>query len=783
MLLAATVLFAALAGFDPDSNSYAESPDESSVYESADRQMLLFALNRGEALLVDGVLYDRSGMYRNGAPTQPLYTLADYRWIRAITDDGQFAVLSGTWSLTIAGIGVHRRYHAKDLYEDISVVPRPTDVTWYPWIGGEKFHNHGRRYYLETLEGRLFVFDLTTGAILAVSGDIRPNFSAEVTFVDGAVQRLNRFHKCDSIFSLLQDTQGDSDLGVTGFIPDPAATDPSRQLIIAIPFEKIVTLERVEGDGHSAVFEVATTDGGRTRLAIESFYSYCGKDESDSRAVVSIDRLRRIANLNVVAPVTMPGEKSPEAMREYLEFYKGAGDVTHWTPVAKEGYALFEYRAFTAAAAKGDLDRIREFVALGANPAYYLNYKESPLTVALRKTQFAAAEYMLQAAPRLRFEDDDPVLLEAVKALVEHGTDPSLPTVVRLLVEKDANPNVENRDGETPLTMLVAAGNDELLGILLDKGVDANFKTPLHLAKTPAAVVILTRHGADPNREIRPGVTLFYEKVQQRNPDPAVLEALLQAGADPKRHPQNASTAWDIAIGRKDAALVDLLAKNGVDVNTAEVSGGNPLFTSLKSGDLVMAEALLRNGADANIPDQFGRRPLASAQTAEAVELLVRYDADPNATVELSWTPLEKAMIAEEVEIIEALLQAGADPNLRRDKFGTPLGDAAKFGRLEQVQLLLRYGADPDAPQVHGQRPLHMAATRSSEVVRLLLDAGADPNAVDDNGQTPLDHVCPIFSARYDKAPADHILPEMQRSFELLSKVTKNARSIEECRK
>ena len=65
----------------------------------------------------------------------------------------------------------------------------------------------------------------------------------------------------------------------------------------------------------------------------------------------------------------------------------------------------------------------------------------------------------------------------------------------------------------------------------------------------------------------------------------------------------------------------------------------------------------------------------------------------------------------------------------------------------------------------------------------LLLDAGADPNAVDDNGQTPLDHVCPIFSARYDKAPADHILPEMQRSFELLSKVTKNARSIEECRK
>jgi transcriptional regulator with XRE-family HTH domain len=69
----------------------------------------------------------------------------------------------------------------------------------------------------------------------------------------------------------------------------------------------------------------------------------------------------------------------------------------------------------------------------------------------------------------------------------------------------------------------------------------------------------------------------------------------------------------------------------------------------------------------------------------------------------------------------------------------TPLVSAVRSGDLAAVKAMLAAGADPNAPDAHGERPLHAAT--SDEIVRLLADHGADPSAESGEGLTPLE-VC-----------------------------------------
>jgi ankyrin repeat protein len=150
-----------------------------------------------------------------------------------------------------------------------------------------------------------------------------------------------------------------------------------------------------------------------------------------------------------------------------------------------------------------------------------------------------------------------------------------------------------------------------------------------------------------------------------------------------------------------NACAVSLLGA-AVFVAVAGASGDSPLIKAVKANDVRAVRALLRSGADVNVRSGDGSTPLLWAANNSSVEIA-------------------RVLIAS-----KAAVDAAND-------FGiTPLLQASRIGDAAMVDLLLRSGANPSRAHPEGETPL-LAASRSGSVatVRLLLARGVDVNAAE----------------------------------------------------
>jgi ankyrin repeat protein len=286
-------------------------------------------------------------------------------------------------------------------------------------------------------------------------------------------------------------------------------------------------------------------------------------------------------------------------------------------------------------------------------------------------------------------------------------------------------------------------------------------------------------------------------KVAIINNDRAMLELLLELGANPNFAPKGIGGPLAEAAMRRDLHAVRLLIAAGADVNAADRDGTSPLSSALCQTDLPIVRTLVEAGADVFKRNKFGVNALAIAdaennrQLKEYLQQVAGDRADSASLLDAaklgsadavrkllpsasSQERRDAAIAATEegrAEVLSLLLEAGVDPNTERPKGQWirpvwPLLFIAIEGKHEAViEALLAAGADVNAKAeydgVRDVAPIRIAATQSLKLVKKLLQAGADLSQRDAAGHTALS----IAKAR-DKQPIIRFLEPLYARLE-----------------
>ena len=183
--------------------------------------------------------------------------------------------------------------------------------------------------------------------------------------------------------------------------------------------------------------------------------------------------------------------------------------------------------------------------------------------------------------------------------------------LVQLLLDAGAEPDLENRDGFTPLLRSAQNGNKEVVKLLLERGADPNkasaskYKyTPLYWAARyghKELVKLFLDAGADPNKAICLGNTPLHIAVYSGYKDMA--ELLLIAGAHPNNEDENGWTPLHLAVLHGQVEISQLLLEKGADPNNARAGNykQTPLYRAKHYGHKELVKLLLEHGADPNM--------------------------------------------------------------------------------------------------------------------------------------------------------------------------------------
>lgn len=181
------------------------------------------------------------------------------------------------------------------------------------------------------------------------------------------------------------------------------------------------------------------------------------------------------------------------------------------------------------------------------------------------------------------------------------------------------------------------------------------------------------------------------------------------------------------------------------DVDTSYFTPGQDDFNLIQAsekGDLVGMEILLREGADVNTNTFDGVTPLMYASetgNAEAVEMLLDHGADPDAVPDNGITALISASKIGSYDISLLLLDWGASINMTDENGFSALMYAATYNYFDLTELYLNYGADMNERDWFGSDALIITSYYGSyESARILLDDGANVNTKDNYSFTPL---------------------------------------------
>lgn len=336
-------------------------------------------------------------------------------------------------------------------------------------------------------------------------------------------------------------------------------------------------------------------------------------------------------------------------------------------------------------------------------------------TLAASESGGAHRQTPLHVAISNKHEDAAHVIIDyKLNYVCQKGNSKAVPT-----------PNLDCKDslGDTPLSLAIRSGMQEITQNMLKAGADVN-----------------VRNGK--------GLTLLHQAIL--NGDSKMANFLLNCEADMNALTSDNETPLELCIRCRLPDVVESLCTRGVDMSIPDKNDCCPLWAALVSEQEDIASILVRNGADT---DCWGAGPDGCLQSL-----------------------LHRAIDENQETIANFLIRSGCDLNAPRrpgpsgiggdeahDLQG-PLHLCCSWGLQSTVQTLVEHGANVNAKDSDGHTPLHIAIKNQhpSIIALLLCHPNIDLSLRDKTGLSPF---ATALTVRNHKA-AEAILDKMPNAAE-----------------
>ncbi|XP_051574643.1 NF-kappa-B inhibitor cactus-like isoform X2 [Myxocyprinus asiaticus] len=220
------------------------------------------------------------------------------------------------------------------------------------------------------------------------------------------------------------------------------------------------------------------------------------------------------------------------------------------------------------------------------------------------------------------------------------------------LLEDIVAATCQDEDGDTPLHIAVVKENGALVVWLIEIYRQAHRDLDIfnNLRQTPLHLAVITHQ-------------------------PGLVEALLNAGADPGALDRNGQTALHLCCEHGEVDCLSVILRHYSHNSSHHLEIRN--YEAVQNGDTKLAKILLDSGAEFNAGDnKSGRSPLIHAvenNSNDMVNLLIESGCDVNAQSYSGNTALHSACGRGQIEIIRILLKNGADSSVKNNHNDTAI--------------------------------------------------------------------------------------------------------------